>query len=463
MAKRNRTKLYFAAYFLMFFLALGTRWINKEFNIAEIAPVLMTVLAGADIGDWNLAFAFMRKVVLLSAVLAWLAAMLGRRTGRPRAALGAISVLFAAIAVCFGIMLYGIPENRGFFAPVSQFYEENYTDPRDAGIEFAQKRSVVILQLESMEASYADEKLWGRNLIPGLSRLARENISFALFASGRGTNNTVMALAGATCGVPLTFSGKIEWAAMKMLRGAKCIGDILAENGYENRLFMSGKASFSSIDDLFLGHGFSRAVDMRSLERSGIKPAWRWGADDADLAAAIKPEIEELAASGRPYAAFVSFMNTHNPKGLLSSRCDGDPDDFRDIAACNDKIAAEFIEWLRSTDPDAAIVVFGDHAAYPNGLEGILGGLSERPLLNIIINGPKVPVNGLNRRFLAYDLMPTIVELAGGRWGGGRLGIGTSLYSGKKTLLETTDFDKLQTEQTAPNKLYGKLMLGDGK
>jgi phosphoglycerol transferase len=452
-------KLIFSAYFTMFFLALGVRWINKEFNIVEIAPVLITVLSGADIGDWHLAFAFARKVVLLGALLAWGMTWLGHKTGRPRGLLCLTAAAFVALAAKFAMMLYNMPENRGFFAPASQFYEKHYIDPRDAAIKFKEKKNLLVLQLESMEASYADEKLWGRNLIPGLSKLVAENHSFRHFISGRGTNNTVMALAGATCGLPLAFAGKIEWAAMKMLRGAKCIGDILAEDGYENRLFMSGRASFSSIDDLFSGHGFAGGIrDMRYFGDK-IEPAWRWGADDADLVSAIKPEIEKLAAGGRPYLAFVSFMNTHNPKGLLSRGCEGNPDDFRDVISCSDKVASEFIAWFRKTDPGAAILVFGDHQAYPNGLEGTLAALGERPILNMVINsGNKQRTGGGNRALLAYDLMPTLIEIAGGEIDGGRLGIGTGLYSGEKTLLERMDFDKLQTEQTAPNKLYEKLM-----
>jgi phosphoglycerol transferase len=164
-----------------------------------------------------------------------------------------------------------------------------------------------------------------------------------------------------------------------------------------------------------------------------------------------------MARLGRPYAAFVSLINTHNPKGLLSRGCDGNPDDFRDIISCNDKVVSEFAAWYRKTDPGAAILIFGDHQAYPNGLEDILDGLAVRPLFNAIINGPKTKTPE-NRRLLAYDLMPTILEMAGAVVPGGRLGLGTSLFSGRPTLIEEMGLEKLQVLQTSPNKLYETLM-----
>lgn len=53
-----------------------------------------------------------------------------------------------------------------------------------------------------------------------------------------------------------------------------------------------------------------------------------------------------------------------------------------------------------------------------------------------------------------FDLMPTIIESMGGHIAGGRLGLGTSLFSGQKTLIEQEDFDAFNEHIYAKSKLY---------
>ena len=61
----------------------------------------------------------------------------------------------------------------------SEIYEKEYINPQNITFDFPDKKqNLIILHLESMEKNYADASLVGQNLLPNLSELAKQNISF---------------------------------------------------------------------------------------------------------------------------------------------------------------------------------------------------------------------------------------------------------------------------------------------
>ncbi|MEG0591649.1 MAG: phosphoglycerol transferase, partial [Lachnospiraceae bacterium] len=95
----------------------------------------------------------------------------------------------------------------------SSFIEEKYVNGQDINIKFPDnKRNLIYIYLESMEATYLSEELGGsfkENLIPNLSTLANEGINFSSNLGLGGyytptcTGWTIAALFAHTAGVHL--------------------------------------------------------------------------------------------------------------------------------------------------------------------------------------------------------------------------------------------------------------------
>lgn len=144
----------------------------------------------------------------------------------------------------------------------SNFIAKEYVRPEKTKIEFQEeKRNLIYIFLESMETTYysvQDGGLSQYDLMPEISKLAKENINFSdtnklggaytLY----GTTWTVGAMAAQTAGVPLKLS--IEDNAMEeystFLGGAYSIGQVLQKNGYHNFLLLGSDATFGGRKNL---------------------------------------------------------------------------------------------------------------------------------------------------------------------------------------------------------------------
>ena len=59
------------------------------------------------------------------------------------------------------------------------------------------------------------------------------------------------------------------------------------------------------------------------------------------------------------------------------------------------------------------------------------------------------------------DMYPTTLVALGADIPGNRLGLGTNLFSGKKTILETLKFEKMNDSLKKNSSFYNKYILGD--
>ena len=158
----------------------------------------------------------------------------------------------------------------------SNFIAKEYVRPEKTKIEFPEeKRNLIYIFLESMETTYysvQDGGLSQYDLIPEISKLAKENTNFSdtdklggaytLY----GTTWTVGAMTAQTAGVPLKLS--IEDNAMgeysTFLKGAYSIGQVLQKNGYHNYLLLGSDATFGGRRNLFEQHGNYEIWDFES-------------------------------------------------------------------------------------------------------------------------------------------------------------------------------------------------------
>lgn len=321
----------------------------------------------------------------------------------------------------------------------------------------AQKRNLIVLYLESIEKGYSDYDGKGTNLIPNLTGLAAENVSFDNFRQLAYTNATISAQAAGLCAVGYKAEPDIrnlKAILNNTLNNAVCYSDILADAGY-NTYFMKGALlEFSGTGDLVKQHGFSKAEGFNELkERLNIHNNDReWGIDDRLMYQEAQKQILELAKEDKPFLAVLTTLDTHSPM-TFDKYCPAEYNDARDVIKCADLLAADFVHWVQEQDfyQNTTIIVIGDHIALENNVPGYSP--KERQIFNVLIN----PIAGLTpqqHQWTTLDIAPTVLEAIG--YDSPLFGLGRSLWQKKPTLYEKYG-DELDFEFSKSSKFYKKL------
>ena len=80
--------------------------------------------------------------------------------------------------------------------------------------------------------------------------------------------------------------------------------------------------------------------------------------------------------------------------------------------------------------------------------------------INTFLNTNIKNVNNKNRLVSSFDVFPTTLSLLGATWEGDRLGLGTNLFSGSKTIFEEYGYDYVNNELKKKSLFYNKEILG---
>lgn len=359
----------------------------------------------------------------------------------------ALTVLY--INKCYRITDYIIARNSD-----SSLYEQNYVNPHSVSIspEGATK-NLIYIYLESMENTYASVEDGGShdvNYIPNLTRLANENVSFSQkdklggFYANYGATWTLGAMYTTMSGVPynLPLEGNTPPDNGEFASGLITIGQVLKEKGYHNEFLCGSDAKFAG-RKLFLNkHGKYEIYDYYKAIKNGVIDKgykhW-WGFEDFILYRIAKDELTRLYEEGEPFNLTMLTVDTHYPDGYVCELCeDIYPNMTGNVVLCADKQINEFIEWCKEQPfyKDTVIVITGDHPRMDTQLVDGIDPVN-RTVYNCIINGIDVDHDiTRNRLFESYDIFPTTLAAMGYTIEGNRLGIGTNMYSGNKTLLE---------------------------
>ena len=356
-------------------------------------------------------------------------------------------------------------------------YEEVYVNPDTAGIVFPkQKKNLIYLFLESAEVTAADYASGGGlldNTIPELTELAETYDDFSgmeKILNGavplKDSTWTSAAMAAQTSGLPLQESMAYinNGIAEQMMPGAVTIGDLLKQNGYQNAVLMGSDGNFGNRNTYFTEHGNYEILDLNTLKERGWLPEeykQNWGFEDSRLFEFAKLEAEELAASDQPFNLTLLTADTHYPSGYLCSDC---PDQFAEkyanVTACSSKRIAEFVSWVQEQEwgKDTVIVINGDHCYMGTDYYDYIPHDYLRRTYTCIINSSKEEPSE-PRTYSTMDLFPTTLSALGCTIPGGRLGLGTDLYSDVKTLLEMNTIETLNHELSMHSTFYQKEIL----
>ena len=381
-----------------------------------------------------------------------------------------------SLAMYHDLNIKGYLENQ---ANSSTLYEEHYADPNSVELSFPEnKPNLIHIFLESMETTYTTKEIGGAydyNLIPNLTEIARNNVSFSANEQLTGgyitksTHFTIGALLAHTAGIPLSISihGNSYSGYGTFLPGAVSIGDVLNEEGYNQVLSIGSDAKFGGRKDYFTYHGEYEIYDYNHALDTGLIPedykVW-WGFEDEKLYSFAKDQILELAESDRPFNFTMLTADTHHPDGY---KCDLYekiyPEQYSNVIHCADQQVQEFIDWIKEQDfyDNTVIVINGDHNSMdPNYFTDLSEDYRRAPY-NAIINARTEyrDTNLKNRTFYTMDWYPTILAAMGVEIEGDRLALGTNMFSERPTLMEELGRDYVKDQLRKHSKYYNDHIL----
>lgn len=344
----------------------------------------------------------------------------------------------------------------------SNYFDENYVDPRDVKMSFpSKKRNLIHIYLESIENTYLSEELGGYmnyNLMPELTELSKEGISFSnndKFGGPYQTYGSSWSVAGMvnmSAGIPLKIpiGANSYGKSGSFLPGTITIGDILEAQGYNQTIMFGADSDSGGLTTFFNTHGSFNIFDYKSAKEKGLIPkdynVW-WGFEDDKLYEYAKDELTRLHKEGKPFNFTMETADTHFPDGYLSENVENKyPEQYSNVIAYSTKEAVKFIRWIQEQPfyENTTIVVTGDHLSMDKNYFKEFDPSYHRTIFNLILNAPITTDNVKNREFAPFDMFPTILASMDVQFEGDKLGLGTNLFSDKKTLIEEEGLESLQ-------------------
>ncbi len=332
----------------------------------------------------------------------------------------------------------------------TDIYARHYVAPSDIDLQFPEKRrNIIILYLESVEEDYADSRLTGgQNLLPRLSRLKEENLSFGGFHQIFAQDYSISAMFNGHCAIPLRVETASDSTSMhNFLPGAVCFPQILQNNGYHTYFLKGAPLDFTRTRIFLKNHGYEKFFGFDEiLQQYHLDPikngGTSWGYRDRVLYQLARQMLTEEASHNQPFLFTMLTLDTHGPDIFLDPQCSQNPDGIPGVIKCADSMAAEFLNWLKKQPyyDNTTVIVLGDHTH--TGGNPFYPQHADRKIVNIFLNPARLPEK-TDRKWTTIDLAPTILEAAGIRIPEGKFALGRSLFASTPTLFEQmeTKFD----------------------
>ena len=477
------------ALFVGYLCFFSGRWYVSSFGRLGFDSVLYTLtseVSGVQSGQITgfLLRGFL-PAVLVTALTVWLLAkqpLIFKKgkyeSGRPSrksaywcAALLSLGLtVFAAFDV--ELVQYVLHQNTA-----GHLYEAEYKDPDTVKITAPeQKRNLIYIMLESMETSYLSKELGGameENLIPELYTLAEENLCFSNsaakvggFYTTKGATWTIGSMVAQTAGIPLKTPtedvNQYGAAGEEFLPGVTTLNNILHDAGYTQMLMVGSDANFGGRRPYFEQHDVTEVLDIYSARAQGIIPndyfVW-WGMEDLHLFNYARQTVESLAQNAEPFAFTMLTVDTHHVGGYQCELCQPSTsgETYDQSISCSSRQVAKFVDWIQHQDfyENTTVIIVGDHESMDNGyFERMVEDDYQRLLYNCFINAAADSDHTTNRQWAAVDLFPTTLAALGFTIEGDRLGLGTNLFSGRKTLTERWGIDYFSNELAKASTYY---------
>ena len=380
-----------------------------------------------------------------------------------------ITLLLTSIVLLFYVFQF-FPYVRDTLFSSTDLFDDYYVNSSEVDITFDNnKRNLIYIFVESFETSNVSIENGGlleESVVPNLEKLALDNINFsnndkiggAYFSFG--TNWTSGAMIAHTAGVPLKVT--LDDFDINSLRfnNIKNLGDILNENGYNSYLLLGSDASFGGRKAYFANHNYLIKDYTTAKEEGFIEEDYYewWGYEDSKLFDYAKTMLEDISQDDKPFNFTMLTADTHFTDGYLDKSCDEKFDDpYSNSFYCSDSMIYNFIEWIRQQEfyEETTVVIVGDHLTMQDGFYDDEYEFSDRTIYNVFINSfVDDKFESKNRIFTVMDMFPTTLASIGADIEGDRLGLGTNLFSDKKTIPEIIGLDEFNKELSKGSHYY---------
>lgn len=374
------------------------------------------------------------------------------RSRRPQWILRLVSTALVAAVVVGGATAFFSTVGMGdYIRAANSDYDlgDYYVEPTVTSDE--DKRNVVLIYLESGEATLEDDQLFEKDAFAPLKEVTRASDGWQSandLQQYKGGGWTMAGLVGTQCGIPLKgagsaggSSGAVEPGADvdTYLGGVTCLGDVLAGHGYTNVFLGGANASFAAKDTFLRTHGYSEVKDLSDWRAAGEpEENFRsdWGLSDERLMGNARDEIDELHAeaerTGKPFNLSLLTLDTHEPVHVYDY-CDMDTQNVvTSVFSCSMTQVAGFVDYMKEKGylDDTAVVIVGDHLKHMGAGDAFreqLGDHENRTVFNRIwVPGGAAP---LRPRVDQLNMYPTILEVAGLTLQDHEAGLGVSAFA----------------------------------
>jgi len=424
--------MYSVIYFTGLFLISFVFWMNNHFGKVSIDQLYSIVIfnqQGVVTANLGFTISFIMWCVLiplgltfiinkfLSAKLKYISYIL-------------FPVAIAMVSYQFNFMNFITQHNVH-----TDFYSNNYKDPKNIKITAKNPKNLLLIYVESLETTYSDVNIFHKDLLYKLTHLNVNHISFSRYEEMPGTNWSIAGMIATQCALPLKFNGNVKdkISANKdapVLPNAKCLSDILAENGYRNIYMNGSRINFSGVGAFLREHHYDELYGREKWQRSGIltkEQMTGWGLPDDMLLMLAKMRLSQLMQTHQHFNLSLFLIDTHGVSGQLNQTCaKAGYADFEGIVECTANQVADLVYYIKDKGwlDTMNIVIIGDHLAMKNLVSRKLETVKKRHIFGMIVSKDKLYKN--TDEIVPFDMLPTMLSSLGFSYQGNQLGLGYS-------------------------------------
>lgn len=373
-------------------------------------------------------------------------------------------------SLIFALYAIGVFEYEINLFKQTKIYDKYYVDGNGVDITFPDKKqNLIFIYMESMETTNASINNGGAQKVSYIPNLENYALKYDNFSSGEklggfvpvsGTTYTLAGMISQNSGVNFKLPINIMDKNIVKMNGVYALGDVLVDNGYNNYLMMGSQAIFASRDKYFKNHGNYEIFDYTYAINNELIPkdylVW-WGYEDNKLFEFAKNKLKDISKEEQPFNLTLLTADTHFTDGYLDSECDTPFDKkYANVMHCSDKMINNFITWVMEQDfyKNTTIVLVGDHLTMQSSFYDDIDKNYTRSVYNVFINSRVKSDTTKNRMFSSMDIYPTTLASLGVKIDGDRLGLGTNMYSNKKTLMEELGYKYVSNELKKRSSFY---------
>jgi glycerophosphoryl diester phosphodiesterase len=243
---------------------------------------------------------------------------------------------------------------KSFDKTLEELGMEEYTYPKD--LKAIKGKNIIILSLESLEKAYLETPY--THLTPNLNKL-KDRWNYFPMEQNYGSSWTSGSLYTLMTGFPAYFGVHGNSIFQKAYyTNISSISHVLKKAGYQMTFMSTSSTMFSGTEGLLHTFDIHTIIDPTSLGKK-IK--------DKDLFSKAKTQVQSLTKEGKPFALFLSTMDTHFPNGIYDKRMEDfvnpQQNDLQFMVSAVDYMIKDFINYLKDNNllSNTVIFIFPDH------------------------------------------------------------------------------------------------------